>query len=157
MERQFDAARLLPAPYAPGRSESSGQVRLQAFPLCPPRSQRISAVFGGNGKPSLGGADEYDTYHSINVSAFLHEADQRLTIVIFNMRSSPYSLDVDLGGVDVGSPYQVYLTTDSVSFERQADLPVSKGAISVSVPAYSAVTVTGGRRTGETGPSGGSE
>ena len=110
-----------------------------------PGARRISAVFDSNGKPSLGGADEYDTYHSINISAFLHETDQRLTIVIFNMRSTPYSLDVDLGGVDVGSPYQVYLTTDSVSFERQADLPVSQGTISVSVPAYSAVTVTGGR------------
>ena len=72
-----------------------------------PGAQRINAVFE-NGKASIGGANELDTYNGLNVSAFNHAQDQRLTMVFVNMKTSSESTTITIpAGLNVSS-FQVY-------------------------------------------------
>ncbi len=52
-----------------------------------PGAVRVGASFA-NGKSSTGGKSEYDTHNSLNVSAYLHEADRTITVVLVNMQAT---------------------------------------------------------------------
>jgi len=107
-----------------------------------PGAVRVGAMFD-NGKSSSGGESEYDTFHSLNVSAYLHEADRSLTVVLVNMKAFPESVTVQLSeelGVQI---LEVYMTSSSASFSRQINLAVAAGKASLTVPAYSVLTLRG--------------
>ncbi len=107
-----------------------------------PGAQRIQAVFAG-GRTSIGGASAYDTYNGVNVSAYLHETDRRLTYVLINMRAGSESLTVHApAGIPI-SRLEVYRTSATESFTRLADVSVSGGQFAVEAPAFSVVTLAG--------------
>lgn len=107
-----------------------------------PGAQRIKAVFE-NGKPSIGGAHELDTYNGLNVSAFNHAQDKRLTMVFVNMKSGSESTTITIpAGLNVAA-FQVYQTSGTQKYVQLADLRPSSGQITLTVPASSIVTITG--------------
>jgi O-glycosyl hydrolase len=107
-----------------------------------PGAVRVGAAFG-NGKSSSGGKSEYDTFHSLNVSAYLHETDRRLTVVLVNMKASPEPVTVELPeGLGIES-LEVYVTSSSASFAMHGDLAVGGGKASLTAPAFSVLTLHG--------------
>lgn len=106
-----------------------------------PGARRIQAAFA-NGRTSIYGNSEYDTYNGLNVSAFLHEQDRTFTCVLINMRSDSEPVTIHLPDVPVEALAQ-YRTSSTESFLRASDLPVSAGEVSLTVPSYSVVTLTG--------------
>lgn len=107
-----------------------------------PGAVRVGATFT-NGQSSVGGKSEYDTYKSLNVSAYLHEADRTITVVLVNMRASNEPVSIRLPTtLPVGS-MEAYLTSTSASFTRQRDLPVSNGEVSLEVPGHAVLTLHG--------------
>jgi O-glycosyl hydrolase len=107
-----------------------------------PGAQRINATFE-NGKASIGGANELDTYNGLNVAAFKHSADQRLTMVMVNMKTTSESTTITIpAGMNISS-FQVYQTTGTQKYVQLADLTPSGGQITLTVPASGMVTITG--------------
>jgi len=107
-----------------------------------PGAQRINAVFE-NGKASIGGANELDTYNGLTVSAFNQAEDKRLTMVFTNMETSSQSTTITIpAGLNVAS-FQVFVTSGTQKFVQLADLTPSGGQISITIPASSFVTITG--------------
>ena len=105
-------------------------------------AERIGAVFE-NGKASIGGANELDSYNGLTVSAFNHVEDERLTMVFTNMKTSSESTTITIpAGLDV-SAFQVYQTSGTQKFAKLADLIPSGGQITLTIPASSFVTITG--------------
>jgi O-glycosyl hydrolase len=107
-----------------------------------PGAARIGATFP-NGKSSTGGRSEYDTYHGLSVSAYLHEADRTLTVVLVNMRASDEGVRIDLPTTLSVETLQSHMTSDRASFARQPDLPVSSHEVELTVPGYSVITLHG--------------
>jgi O-glycosyl hydrolase len=110
-----------------------------------PGATRITATFDGTGgRASTGGASEYDTLHSLNVTAFVHDADRTATIVLLNLKASDELVNIAVPlGLDIDS-FERYLTSDTADFAQLADLPVAgDGRISLLVPRYSLVTLFG--------------
>ena len=96
-----------------------------------------------NGKASIGGANELDTYNGLTVSAYKHAQDQRLTMVFTNMKTSSESTTITIpAGLNVSS-FQVFVTSGTQKFAQLADLIPSGGQISITIPASSFVTITG--------------
>lgn len=107
-----------------------------------PGAQRINATFE-NGKASIGGSHELDTYNGLNVAAFKHTQDQRLTMVFTNMKTTAESTTITVpAGMNVSS-FQVFQSTASQKFVQLSDLVPSGGQITLTVPASGFVTVTG--------------
>jgi O-glycosyl hydrolase/regulation of enolase protein 1 (concanavalin A-like superfamily) len=107
-----------------------------------PGAERINAVFE-NGKVSIGGANELDSYNGLTVSAFNHAEDERLTMVFTNMKTSSESTTITIpAGVDIAS-FQVFVTSGTQKFAQLADLIPSGGQITLTIPASSFVTITG--------------
>ncbi|MCA9235974.1 MAG: fibronectin type III domain-containing protein [Planctomycetales bacterium] len=105
-------------------------------------AERINAVFE-NGKASIGGAHELDSYNGLTVSAFNHVEDERLTMVFTNMKTSSESTTIAIpAGLDVSS-FQVFVTSGTQKFAQLADLTPSSGEITLTIPASSFVTITG--------------
>ena len=114
-------------------------------------AERINAVFE-NGKATIGGAHELDSYNGLTVSAFNHVEDQRLTMVFTNMKTSSESTTITIpAGLDVSS-FQVYQTSVTQKFTQLADLIPSSGLISLTIPASSFVTITGSYATNPDAP-----
>jgi O-glycosyl hydrolase len=109
-----------------------------------PGAIRVTAHFS-NGESSTGGNSPYDTLHALNVSAYAHEQDRTLIIVLVNMRPSTQQLDLVIRGGAV-SNLAMYLTSNDQSFARLEDLHVSGGRASVPAPGYSVVTLHGNLR-----------
>ncbi len=107
-----------------------------------PGSQRIGATFA-NGMTSTGGASEYDTYNSLNVSAFFNDATGMLTIVLVNMKAVENSVTVDLPADGSWLPFSIYRTKLDESFNHIADVNAVDSQLALTVPAYSAVTIYG--------------
>jgi O-glycosyl hydrolase len=110
-----------------------------------PGAVRIGATFS-NGKSSTGGRNEYDTYRGLSVSAYLHEADGMLTLVLLNMSPSDEQVRIGLPPELSLHALQSHLTSARESFARQPDLPVSSHQVDLSAPAHSVITLHG--RTG---------
>ena len=107
-----------------------------------PGAERIDAVFE-NGKASIGGANELDTYNGLTVSAFNQVEDQRLAMVFTNMKTSSESTTITIpAGLDIAS-FQVFVTSGTQKFVQLADLTPSGGQITLTIPASSFVTITG--------------
>jgi O-glycosyl hydrolase len=111
-----------------------------------PGAVRIGAAFR-NGKSSIGGRSEYDTYNSLSVSAYLHEEDHTLTIVLLNMRPSETRVRISLPESPQVRSLQAHLTSRLASFARQRDLPVSAGEVELAVPGYGVLTLHGATAT----------
>ena len=107
-----------------------------------PGAQRIKAVFD-NGKASIGGANELDTYNALDVSAFNHPQDHRLTIVLTNMQTSSQSTTINIPASAKVTSFQVYQTTGTQKYVQLADLTPVNGKITLTVPASGIVTITG--------------
>ena len=110
-----------------------------------PGAVRVGATFA-NGQSSVGGKSEYDTHRSLNVSAYLHEADRAFTVVLVNMTASDEPVTLRLPGTLRVERFQTHLTSSSLSFARQPDLAVSDGKLSLAAPAHAVLTLCG--RTG---------
>lgn len=110
-----------------------------------PGAVRIGATFA-NGKSTTGGNDEYDTYHGLSVSAYLHEADRVLTLVLLNMSPSDEQVRIELPARLSLPVLQSHLTSSRASFARQPDLPVSSNQVQITAPAYSVITLHGRTR-----------
>jgi O-glycosyl hydrolase len=111
-----------------------------------PGAVRIGAYFADN-EASSGGAGRYDSLHSLNVSAYAHERDNSLTIVLINMLRTAESLEIDVSTdaiADIGT-YDVYLTTFVRNFEAQQPAAVSDGRLPLMIPAQSVITLHGKR------------
>lgn len=107
-----------------------------------PGAQRVRATFE-NGLASLGGANEYDTYNSLNATAFVHDADESTTIVFVNMRPAAYDVTIVLTAAPPAATYQVYRTSLTEGFARQPDLVPLNNQLSITLPGYSVVTLYG--------------
>ena len=106
-----------------------------------PGSKRVKATFDQSGWAALGGANQDDTYNSLNVSAYVKGGD--LTVVLVNMRSAADTTNVKIPSSLGISSLQQFRTSASESFATQANLAVSNGQVSVSVPPLSVVTLYG--------------
>jgi O-glycosyl hydrolase len=107
-----------------------------------PGAQRLAATFE-NSQSSIGGSSGYDTYNSLNVSAFAHTQDLTYTFVLVNMKSGAQSVMIN---APTGMPvmaYRVFRTSSSEGFAEQSALHVSGGTMSLSIPGYSVVTLYG--------------
>jgi hypothetical protein len=102
----------------------------------------VGASFSSE-KSSIGGRSEYDTYNGLSVSAYLHEADRTLTVVLVNMRASDERVRIELPASLSLHDLQVHLTSNAASFARQKDLPVSSGRVDLTAPGYSVLTLHG--------------
>ena len=57
---------------------------------------KIESTFDATGHSGYGGANKWDTFHSVNISAWANAQDRDLILVIINMRSSSYPLEIKL-------------------------------------------------------------
>jgi hypothetical protein len=69
--------------------------------------------------------------------------DRTITLVLVNMKASVQSISVLLPKSLSVTSLQAHLTSSSVSFARQKDLPVSGNQVSLTIPAYSVLTLHG--------------
>ncbi len=107
-----------------------------------PGAQRIAASFE-NGQSAIGGADRLDAQNSLNVSSYFHPADKQLTTVLVNMKPQAESTTIVIpAGLNLNA-LQVYRTSGSEKFVQQADVQIVNGRATLTVPAYSVVTVQG--------------
>jgi len=127
-------------------ADPSGSKKYSAFKhfsrYVRPGAVRVGATFA-NGKSSIGGRSVYDTYNSLNVSAYLHETDHTLTVVLVNMRGSDQPVSIKLPGALPVTSLQVHLTSRSASFARQKDLAVADSKVSLTAPAHTVLTLHG--------------
>jgi O-glycosyl hydrolase len=107
-----------------------------------PGSRRIDATFE-NGATAIGGATPLDAHAALNVASFYHPTDRQLTTVLVNRRATPESVTIRLPPrLDVPR-LAVHRTSDA---ERMTSLPSVtpvNGEVTISVPAFSVVTLTG--------------
>ncbi|MEM7624553.1 MAG: hypothetical protein AAF333_02875 [Planctomycetota bacterium] len=106
-----------------------------------PGATRLDATFA-NGKASIGGNSEYDTKNSLNLSAFYHETDGRLTYVLVNMLDEARSLTLTLPTGMSPEAFEVFRTSADESFESVAGVAVVDGQLTYTVPALSVTTLT---------------
>jgi O-glycosyl hydrolase len=107
-----------------------------------PGAVRIDANFG-NGKSSVGGASEYDTLNSVNVSAYYHDTDRVLTIVLLNLEASVQTVSLTIPASLGVAQMDVYRTSGTENFVTLADIFPLSGTQTITLPAYSVVTLTG--------------
>lgn len=107
-----------------------------------PGAVRVGATFA-NGTSTVGAKSEYDTYNGLNVSAYMHDADRTLTLVLVNMQGRNKRISVQLPKTLPLETFEVHLTSSEVSFERQPDLAISAGKLSSTVPGHAVLTFYG--------------
>ncbi len=108
-----------------------------------PGARRVAATFDANGWTGYGGASAFDDENALNVSAYVHAADGRVTVVLVNMTTTDYPVDVNMPSTPSVSTCSVYRTSSTENFLHVGDVAVSGGVASVTVPGESIVTVTG--------------
>ncbi len=108
-----------------------------------PGAKRVKAVFNESGGAGYGGADLMDDENAINVTAYVHGADGCVTIVFVNRTGTDHPVNVTVPSTPAISTYQVFRSSSTENYVQQADLSVSNGSVSVTVPAQSVVTLTG--------------
>ncbi len=108
-----------------------------------PGARRIEAAFA-NGTASVGGANQYDTPNALNVSAYVHDEDETLTMVLVNMKNTAEDLTIDMPELFGVNRYQVFRTSASENFAQLADLQATAGQVSFTIPARSVMTLAGG-------------
>lgn len=106
-----------------------------------PGAIRLDATFA-NRKTSVGGDSEYDTKNSLNLSAFYHEDDGRLTYVLINMLDEAQTLTLTLPTRLSPDSFEVFRTSEDESFASVAGAQVVDGQITFTMPALSVTTLT---------------
>jgi|GEM_PF-1458027 len=107
-----------------------------------PGARRVKATFE-NGWTSIGADSEYNTYQSLNASAYVHEEDMSVTVVLVNMRPTAESVSIVVPPHPEVAVYEVYRTKSDEGFSRRADAGVTDGRVVLTVPGYSVVTLYG--------------
>ncbi len=92
---------------------------------------------------SYGGADELDTPNSLNVTAFVHEEDRTVTIVLVNLLPNDEEVEIAVPRRPRVRIYSTWQTVEGQSFAPQPDVAVRNGRLSLTVPAYSVTTMHG--------------
>jgi hypothetical protein len=127
-------------------SDPNGSEKYAAFKhfsrFVRPGATRIEATFD-NGFASVGGSSQYDTLHSVNVSAFLHEEDETLTYVLLNLTGSAEEITLNLPTGIQADSFDAFRSSESERFEQLPDLLVASGRMTLTLPRYSLVTLTG--------------
>ena len=107
-----------------------------------PGAVRIGSSFE-NGQSAIGGANWLDADDSLNVSSYWHPVDKQLTSVLVNMRPVSDVTTISLpAGVNIASVQQ-FRTSGTEKFAQLADLAVVDGKVTLTIPAYSVVTLQG--------------
>jgi hypothetical protein len=79
---------------------------------------------------------------NVGASAFYHAADSTLTVVLLNHATTSQAVTLRL--VDfTGGPFRQYRTSAADDFQQLADVAVSAGALSLTLPGESIVTLVG--------------
>ena len=107
-----------------------------------PGAVRVGATFS-NGKTSVGGKSEYDTYHGLSVSAFVHDEDGTITVVFVNMQPTAQRVTVRFPEDVTVDRLQTYLTSEEQSFAKQDGGSISQGSTDLSLPPHSVLTMHG--------------
>lgn len=112
-----------------------------------PGAVRVDALFTG-GVTSILGNSEYDTLNSVNVSAYLHDEDRTLTVVLLNMLSTSQSVTLDIPSSLGMTHLTVHRTTGTQNLANVGTLQLLTAtgltqSVTVTLPAYSVVTLTG--------------
>ncbi len=117
-----------------------------------PGAERVSATFNSTGLPLYGGGSSMDGENGLNVSAYVHGADGRVTVVLVNMTTTGQSVDIVLPSSPSVSSCDVYRSSGTENYVYVGEAAVSSGVVGVSVPGESVVTVTGPATGGDTTP-----
>ncbi|HLH55837.1 MAG TPA: glycoside hydrolase family 30 beta sandwich domain-containing protein [Verrucomicrobiae bacterium] len=80
---------------------------------------------------------------NLNVSAFLHDQQQTLTLVFVNIATDSVDVNLHIPATPGVKSFKVFVTTPDASFVAQSAAKVSDGITSLSVPAQSIVTLYG--------------
>lgn len=107
-----------------------------------PGARRIDALFS-NGQSSIRGNSEYDTLHSVNVSAYLHEEDATLTIVLLNLTPEDEEISIELPELLGIAAFTIYRTSGTENLVNLGTFAVDGGVVTFDLPGYSIVTLTG--------------
>lgn len=112
-----------------------------------PGAVRVDATFTG-GVTSILGASEYDTLNSISVSAYLHDLDRTLTLVLLNLRNTPQSVTLDIPASLGMTQLAMHLSSETHNLAPMGTLQLltSSGltqSVTVTLPAYSVLTLSG--------------
>ncbi|MBD2766272.1 T9SS type A sorting domain-containing protein [Hymenobacter sp. BT664] len=84
---------------------------------------------------------------TVNASSYLHEANRSLTVVLVNASSTAQTVTVTVPTLPFTlSSFQAY-TSSNGSLWRNSTLPLARGEVAVSLPAYGVVTLYGGGTT----------
>ncbi len=106
-----------------------------------PGADRIGATFE-NSNSAIGAADAFDTHNSLNVSAFINDEDQQLTIVLLNLLSSAQPVTLHIPAEwDIAS-LQAWRTGGTESYLQLADLTVIDGDVNFTMQPYTIVTLS---------------
>jgi hypothetical protein len=107
---------------------------------------RIESVFDSTGHPGYDGANKWDTFNSVNISAWANARDQDLTLVVINMRSSSYPLEVKFRNVESSGVFDWYLSTPSAKWQAQQhpSWNAATKTLSFTIPPYSVSTLVDG-------------
>ncbi len=80
---------------------------------------------------------------SCNATAWVHDANKTLTVVLVNQDTQPATVSLALPSVPNVASFGAYRSSTSESFVRQADVPVSSQAASFIIPPQSILTLNG--------------
>lgn len=92
---------------------------------------------------AAGSGSEMDTSHSLNASAYVHDEDGTVTIVLVNLLPDEEDVQIAVPDSPAVDSYSVWRTKGDESFAPQPDVPVEAGSVSLTVPGYSVVTLYG--------------
>lgn len=82
--------------------------------------------------------------NKVDTSAFLHEEDDKLTIVILNRDTVERALELNVTPLANLGTFQAYRSSETENFEQIADVTASNSVLSVTLPARSMITLHGG-------------
>ncbi len=80
---------------------------------------------------------------TLNASAFLHDAERTLVIVLVNSASSAQTASIPVPSIPAGLNSFASYTSQNGSYFQPGNLAVSAGSVSINVPAYGVVTLRG--------------
>lgn len=92
---------------------------------------------------SIGGADPMDTGHSLNVSAYVHDADRTVTVVLVNLLPGEQEVSIRVPAEPEADVYRVWRSSEGERFAPQPDLPVKDGRVTLTIPRYTVLTLHG--------------
>ncbi len=109
-----------------------------------PGAVRLEAGFDtADGAPAVGGNSDYDAENSLNVAAFLHEEDARLTFVLLNATDTSEQVTLAIPeGLEV-PVMELFRTSGSESFTELGEFEFVDGELLYTAPAQSVSTFTG--------------